>query len=492
MSQIILSVAILIEHHSLESDHALYQSFSLGREASNFVFFLIAMIGVAGLYSFLKLGRAEDPSFTIKTMTVTVVWPGATAEQVQQLVTDRLEKRLQDLPHFDHATTVSRPGSSWILVNLKDNTPPKKVADIWYQARKKLTDIRSELPSGVQGPFFNDEFGDVYSGVYAITGNDFSYSEIKKVAESVRQRLVRLANVDKVTLIATQPERVYVEFSHNKLASLGITPQQIFDSLAKQNAIQPAGSIDTPSDRVYVRVDGAFDTVEKIREVPVESNNRLIRLGDIAEVKRTTQDPSSYKMRFNGSPAIAVGVVMSSGGNALELGEAMEHEVENIRAELPLGMQMDTIAFQPEVVEESVTEFIRSFLEALAIVLVVSFLSLGFRTGIVVAMSVPLVLSITLLVMYIMDMNLDRISLGSLIIALGLLVDDAIIAVEMMVVKMEQGWDRIRAATFAWTSTAFPMLTGTLVTAIGFVPVGFASSAPANTRAVSSGWWVSR
>jgi multidrug efflux pump len=442
----------------------------------SFVLFLMISLGIAGVASFLSLGRAEDPSFTIKTMTVSAFWPGATSEQMQSMVADKLEKTLQDLPYFDFAKTFSRPGSTWILLNIKDYTPADKVSDIWYQARKRVQDIRTEMPAGVIGPFFNDEFGDVYSGLFAITGSDFTMGELKRIAESARQRLIRIADVDKVAVIAAQDEKIYVEFSHAKLASLGIAPGLIFDSLAKQNAMQSAGSVDTASDRIFLRVEGAFDAVEQVRAVPIQSSGKILRLGDIAEVKRGYEEPSTYTMRFDGTPAVGLGVVMSEGGNVLDLGEAMKHEVEAIQATLPAGVELQTVAFQPHVVEESVTEFLSSFVEALAIVLFVSFVSLGFRTGIVVALSVPLVLSITFVVMEIMGINLDRISLGSLIIALGLLVDDAIIAVEMMVVKMEQGFDRFRAATFAWSSTAFPMLTGTLVTGIGFVPVGFAHS----------------
>lgn len=444
---------------------------------SSFVLFLLLMSGVAGLYSFLKLGRAEDPTFTIKTMTITVAWPGATAQQMQEIVADRIEKKLQDLPYFDFAKTFSRPGYSWILLNLKDFTPPDQVSELWYQTRKKVQDIRSEMPEGVVGPFFNDEFGDVYSGLYALKGDGYTQAELKHVAEMARQRIMRVSDVDKVSIIASRPEKVFVEFSHSKLASLGITPNQIFESIAKQNAIQPSGSIDTQDQRVFLRVAGTFDAVKQVSEVPISTGGKLLRLGDIADVVRGYEEPATYTMRFNGSPALGIGVVMSTGGNMLRMGEELKKEVDSIRCDLPAGMELDAITFQPHVVEESVTEFVRSFVEALAIVLVVSFVSLGFRTGIVVALSVPSVLAITLLIMYILGMNLDRISLGSLIIALGLLVDDAIIAVEMMVVKMEQGMDRFQAATYAWSSTAFPMLTGTLVTAIGFVPVGFANSA---------------
>lgn len=443
----------------------------------SFVLYLIVVSIVAGVYSFFSMGRAEDPSFTIKTMTIGAIWPGASSEDVQRMVADRIEKKLQDLPQFDFAKTYSRPGACAILVNLKDTTRGEQVKELWYQARKKIADMKGELPEGVLGPYFNDEFGDVYSALYAMTGPDFTLAELKTIAETLRQDLLRLPDVKKVNIIGHRPEKIFIEFSHSKLASLGIHPQQIFESVAKQNAIQPAGSIDTQTDRIFLRVEGTFDAVEQVSQVPIQADGRILKLSDIATIRRDVEEPAKYSMRFGGQPAIGLGVVMSDGGNVLALGERLREHVGQFPSDLPAGIQFHTLSFQPEVVAESVDEFQRSFLEALGIVLFVSFLSLGFRTGIVVAMCVPLVLAITIVIMYTLGMNLDRITLGSLIIALGLLVDDAIIAVEMMIVKMEQGMSRLQAATFAWTSTAFPMLTGTLVTAIGFVPVGFAKSA---------------
>ncbi len=441
-----------------------------------FVLFLILACGAAGVQAYIGIGRAEDPSFTIKTMVVAAEWPGATSDEVQRQVADPIEEKLQETPYLDYLKTYCLPGRVLIQVWLKDTTPPKAVPESWYQVRKKIGDIRHTLPEGVRGPIMDDEYGDVYSAVYAFTGADYSPAELKRVAEDARQRFLRVKDVNKVVLIADRPEKVFVEFSHKKLATLGVTPQQVFESLRQQNAVTPAGSVDTPTDRVYVRVEGAFDTAETVRAVPVQAGGRVFRVGDIADVRRGYEDPPTFTMRHNGTPAVGLGVAMVEGGNVLNLGHALEAELERIRADLPAGIEVHWVAFQPHVVEESVGEFIRSFFEALIIVLVMSFLSLGWRTGVVVALSVPFVLALVLVVMNMTGMNLDRISLGALILALGLLVDDAIIAVEMMVVKMEEGWDRVRAATFAWTSTAFPMLSGTLITVAGFLPIGFARS----------------
>lgn len=350
------------------------------------------------------------------------------------------------------------------------------VPQLFYQLRKKLGDIRGDLPANLIGPNINDEYGDVDSVLYMLTGEGADYAQLKKVAEGLRQRLLKTENVTKVNLYGTQDERVFVEFSHAKLATLGITTQALFDSLAKQNAVVPAGTVETSSQRVPLRVTGAYDSVKAVAETPVEGNGRVFRLGDIAMVTHGFVDPPSYQVRQEGKTAIGVGVVMAKGANILELGENIKKATAEFMAAVPQGIEIEQIADQPKVVEHAVSEFVHSFVEALAIVLFVSFLALGWRTGIVVALSVPLVLAIVFIVMNAMGMDLHRITLGALIIALGLLVDDAIIAVEMMVVKMEQGWDRVKAASFAWESTAFPMLTGTLVTAVGFLPIGFANS----------------
>jgi multidrug efflux pump len=440
------------------------------------VLFMILLIGAAGLFSYYKLGRAEDPSFTIKVMNIHVGWPGATAAELQTQVVDKIEKKLQDLPHLDRVTSYTQPGTAFIQVNLSDTTPPKKVKDLWYQARKKVGDIRADLPAGIIGPNFNDEFGDVYSALYMMTADGLSLADLKQRAEDIRQRLLRVPGVNKVDLIGVQPEKMFIEFSHARLANLGITPQQIFDSVARQNAVTAGGSVDTSADRIHLRVTGAFSGAEAIAAVPVQADGRVFRLGDIATVKRGYEDPPSFLVREGGRPALGIGVSMQDGGNMLQLGDDLKQAMKGITVELPVGIEITQVADQPHIVQDSVGEFLKTFVEALGIVLLVSFLTLGWRTGIVVALSVPLVLAIVLIVMYAGGLDLHRITLGALIIALGLLVDDAIIAIEMMVVKMEQGFDRARAATFAWTSTAFPMLTGTVVTAAGFLPVGFANS----------------
>jgi multidrug efflux pump len=440
------------------------------------VLFMIILLGAAGIYSYLNLGRAEDPSFTIKTMVVNVAWPGATATEMQAQVTDKIEKKLQEVPHLDRVESYSQPGVSFIRVNLSDTTPPAMVKELWYQVRKKVGDIRDELPAGISGPNFNDEYGDVYSALYMLTAPGLSLADLKAHAEDIRQRLLRVPDVNKVDIIGERPEKIFVEFSHAKLATLGLTIQQIFDSVAKQNAVVSGGSVDTSADRINLRVTGAFSGADAIAAVPVQANGQIFRLGDIATVERGYEDPPSFIVREGGKPALGLGVAMQDGANIITLGQNLQQVMNSISSELPVGIEITQIADQPHIVDGSVSEFVETFAQALAIVLVVSFLSLGWRTGIVVALSVPLVLAIVLLVMYASSLDLHRITLGALIIALGLLVDDAIIAIEMMVVKMEQGWDRARAATFAWTSTAFPMLTGTLVTAAGFLPVGFAKS----------------
>ena len=440
------------------------------------VLFMILLLGAAGAYSYFNLGRAEDPSFTIKVMVMNVSWPGATAREMETQVSDPIEKKLQELPYLDRVESYSRPGTSVIRVVLADYTPPSKVQDLWYQVRKKVGDIRGELPAGIIGPNFNDEFGDVYSVIYMLTADGMSNAKLKDQAEDIRQKLLRVPDVNKVDIIGDQPQKIYVEFSHAKLATLGITPQQIFDSVARQNAVVPAGAIETAADRINLRVTGAFDGTDAIAAVPVEADGRTFRLGDIATVKRGYADPPSFLVREDGKPSLGLGISMQAGANILTLGENLDKAMQGVKSDLPVGLEVTQIANQPRVVEDSVSEFFHTFVEALVIVLIVSFVSLGWRTGIVVSLSVPLVLGIVFLAMYALNMDLNRITLGALIIALGLLVDDAIIAIEMMVVKMEQGWDRARSATFAWTSTAFPMLTGTLVTAAGFLPVGFAKS----------------
>ncbi|MGA7804435.1 efflux RND transporter permease subunit [Bradyrhizobium sp.] len=441
------------------------------------VLFLMLALGAAGFFSYQRLGRAEDPFFTVKVVNVSAIWPGATAAEMQMQVADPIEKKLQELPYFDKVQTYSKPSFTAMQVTFKDSTPPKEVPYLFYLLRKKLADVQGDLPAGLLGPVVNDEFSDVDSILYMMTGEGADYAQLKKAAEGFRQRLLKVNGVTKVDIYGTQDERIFVEFSHAKLATLGVTPQALFDSLAKQNNVVPAGTVETDSQRVPLRVTGALDGVKAVAETPVQSNGRVFRLGDIATVSHGYVDPPSFVVRQEGKPAIGIGVVTARGANILELGKDVSAAAAEFMKAVPQGINVDLIADQPKVVEHAVGEFVHSFIEALVIVLFVSFLALGWRTGIVVALSVPLVLAIVFIVMNAMSLDLHRITLGALIIALGLLVDDAIIAVEMMVVKMEQGWDRMKAASFAWESTAFPMLTGTLVTAAGFLPIGFANSA---------------
>src|SRR6478672_5477128 len=441
------------------------------------ILFLVVALGAAGFFSYERLGRAEDPFFTVKVVNVSAIWPGATAAEMQTQVADPIEKKLQELPYFEKVQTYSKPAFTAMQVTFKDSTPPKDVPYLLYLLRKKIADVQGQLPAGLLGPVVNDEFSDVDSILYMMTGDGADYAQLKKAAEGMRQRLLKVSGVTKVDLYGAQDERIFVEFSHAKLATLGITPQALFDSLAKQNNVTPAGTVETSSQRVPLRVTGALDGAKAVAETPVESNGRVFRLGDIATVTHGFVDPPTFIARQEGKPALGIGVVTAKGANILELGKEVEKATNEFMKAVPQGINVEQIADQPKVVERAVGEFVHSFMEALAIVLFVSFVALGWRTGIVDALSVPLVLAIVFIVMNAMSLDLHRITLGALIIALGLLVDDAIIAVEMMAVKMEQGWDRVRAASFAWESTAFPMLTATLVTAAGFLPFGFGNAA---------------
>jgi multidrug efflux pump len=440
------------------------------------VLFLIIGTLVVGGLSFARLGRLEDPNFNIPSITAVVVWPGATAQEVQDQVLNRVERELQELEHFDHVRSFSRQGYGAITLWLKGGTTKAEMDNAWYQARKKIGDVRHEFPAGVHGPFFNDEFSDVYSVLYAVKAPDLSMTELLAIAEDVKHRLQSVPGVNKVDVLGKQAERVYVEISSRRLAALGLPPNAVFEALARQNLVAPAGAVDAAQDRIQVRVDGSLKNVRDVGNVSIEVGGQLLKLKDVATVRGGLEDPPSFTIRRNAEPVLAIGVTMARNGNILSLGEALDERMSEVRRQLPAGVELEKYADQPRVVADSVWEFERAFLEALAIVLAVSLLFLGWRTGIVVAASVPLVLGIVAAVMFAAGWNLDRISLGALIIALGLLVDDAIIAVEMMVVKLEEGWDRVRAATFAYSSTAFPMLSGTLVTVAGFMPVGFARS----------------
>ena len=454
-------------------------TFNLSRWAirhPQLIAFLILAIGFGGAFAYQRLGRAEDPAFTIKNAIVSAVWPGATTEEMQDQVADRIEKKLQELPWVDKIDTYSKPGFAAISFQFRDSTPPRDVPMLFLGLRKKMGDLKADLPPDVDGPTVNDELGDVDSVLYTITGDGASYAQLKQVAEALRKRLQRVPDVTKVDLYGEQAERIFVETNYAKLATLGVPVQTMFDSLAKQNALASAGEFQTQAQRVPLRVTGALQGVDAVAETPVFVNGQTFRLGDIAKVSHGYEDPPSYVVRAQGKPALEIGVVMQKGGNILSLGKKLDEALADFETDLPQGVTIARIADQPKVVDAAVFEFTRSFLEALAIVLGVSFLSLGWRSGIVVATSVPLVLAIVFVAMAFLGLDLQRVTLGALIIALGLLVDDAIIAVEMIVVKLEQGWDRERAASFAWTSTAFPMLTGTLVTAAGFMPIGLANS----------------
>jgi multidrug efflux pump len=445
-------------------------------EHQTVVLFAMIVLAVFGVLAYSKLGQSEDPPFTFKAMVVRTQWAGATAREVEEQITDRIEKKLQETPGVDVIRSYSRPGESMVFVLLKDSTPPAAVELAWDRVRKKVADMRHTLPAGIQGPFFNDEFGETFGNIYALSGDGFAYADLKKYADRIRRELLRVPGVAKVEFFGAQDEKVFIELSNTKLATLGVDVQTIVNALATQNAIAPAGAFETPTDKIYLRPSGDFDSVEAIRETTIRANGRLFRLGDIARVARGYADPPQPKMRFQGREALGIGVSMARGGDIIELGRDLDRAVERLRRELPVGLELGLVTSQPEAVKRSVAEFVRALAEAVVIVLAVSLATLGLRTGIVVALSIPLVLAATFLFMQLFGIGLHKISLGALILALGLLVDDAIIAVEMMATKMEQGWDRLRAASFAYTSTAMPMLTGTLVTVAGFLPIATAAS----------------
>ncbi|MCM2306583.1 MAG: efflux RND transporter permease subunit [Sulfuritalea sp.] len=444
------------------------------------VLYLMIVFVVGGVLAFLKLGRAEDPDFTFKVMVVRTLWPGANAQQVEQQLTERIEKKLAETPWVDVLRTASKPGESLTIVILKDYTPKAEVPEAWRQVRKKLDDIRHTLPAGVQGPFPNDEFGDVQIKIFALTARDdkagYGMGDLRREADKLARELRRVADVKKIELIGVQDEKIYIDVSPARLAAMGLVPTQVFDALQRQNAVVPAGHVETETDRVRLRVSGPFDSVDALREASLAVGGRSFRLGDIARVTRGLADPPQPRMRVAGRDAVGLGVVMARGGNVIDLGENLSATMARLQRDLPVGIDVHVVFDQPQIVKTSLNLFVQTLGEAMIIVLAVSFLSLGWRTGTVVALSIPLVLAMTFLAMKAFGIDLQRISLGALVISLGLLVDDAIITVEMMVVKMEQGWDRFKAATFAYTSTAFPMLTGTLITAAGFTPVGFAKS----------------
>jgi multidrug efflux pump len=441
-----------------------------------FTGFLMGLLLLGGIFAYFRLGQREDPEFTFRVMVVKTIYPGATALEVEQQVTDRLEKKIQELPNLDTLRSYSKPGESVIFVTPREDTPPKEIPNLWYQVRKKIGDIHMTLPPGLIGPFFNDEFGDTYSLLYAFSGEGYSYAELKEAVDSARQQILRVKEVEKVDLIGVQDEKIYVEFSDKKLAEMGLGALAVAQALQAQNGMTPAGTVFSSQRNLPIRLTGPFDSVDSVANLAVRIDGRTFRAGDFAKVIRGYTDPPEFKMRFNGKEVIGLGVTMNRKGDVLELGKALKATLAQIEGELPVGIEVERVADQSRVVETAIGEFLRTFFEALAAVLLVSFLSLGFRTGSVVALTVPLVLAGTLLCLWLFGMELHRISLGALILALGLLVDDAMITIEMMARKLEEGWDRTRAATYAYRATAFPMLTGTLITVAGFLPVGLAQS----------------
>ncbi|MFZ6045052.1 efflux RND transporter permease subunit [Pseudomonas sp. CR3202] len=440
------------------------------------VLYIMLLLGIVGAISYTKLGQSEDPPFTFKAMVIRTNWPGASAEEVARQVTERIEKKLMETGEYDRIVSFSRPGESQVTFLARDSMRSAEIPELWYQVRKKIGDIRHTLPQGIQGPFFNDEFGTTFGNIYALTGEGFDYAVLKDYADRIQLQLQRVKDVGKVELLGLQDEKIWIELSNTKLATLGLPLAAVQQALEEQNAVATAGFFETPSDRVQLRVSGRFDSVREIRDFPIRVGDRTFRIGDVAEVRRGFNDPPAPRMRFMGEDAIGLAVSMKAGGDILVLGQALESEFARLQENLPAGMQLRKVSDQPAAVKTGVGEFVRVLAEALIIVLLVSFFSLGLRTGLVVALSIPLVLAMTFALMYYLGIGLHKISLGALVLALGLLVDDAIIAVEMMAIKMEQGYDRLKAASYAWSSTAFPMLTGTLITAAGFLPIATAQS----------------
>ncbi|WP_333664694.1 efflux RND transporter permease subunit [Acinetobacter guillouiae] len=456
-----------------------FNSFNLSEWAlknKGLVLYFMILLGIVGLFSYSKLSQSEDPPFTFKVMVVQTYWPGATAQEVSLQVTDKIEKELMSTGLYDKIMAYSRPGESMVMFMAKDSLKSNQIPDVWYQVRKKVGNIKTQLPSGVQGPFFNDEFGDTFGNIYVLTGKDFDYATLKEYADRLQLRLQRVKDVSKVNLVGLQDQKIWIELSNTKAVQMGVPVTAIQEALAKQNSVTSAGFFETGTDRIQVRVSGALKSVDDLKKMPLLVGNRTIQLGDVADVYRGFSEPAQPRMRFMGENGIGLAVSMRKGGDIIALGKNLETEFKTLQKSLPLGMELKKVSDQPVAVQRSIHEFVKVLAEAVIIVLLVSFFSLGFRTGLVVAFSIPLVLAMTFAGMNLFDVGLHKISLGALILALGLLVDDAIIAVEMMTIKMEQGYSRMKAAGFAWTSTAFPMLTGTLITAAGFLPIATAAS----------------
>lgn len=440
------------------------------------ILYFMLLLGIVGIMSYSKLSQSEDPPFTFKVMVVQTYWPGATAKEVSTLVTDRIEKELMTTGQYDRIMAYSRPGESLVTFVAKDSLPSSAIPDVWYNVRKKVNDIRTQLPSGVQGPFFNDEFGDTFGNIYVLTGKDFDYAVMKEYADRLQLQLQRVKDVSKVNLVGLQDQKIWIELSNTKAVQLGVPVTAIQEAIQKQNDMAGAGFFETSTDRIQIRVSGHLHSVDDLKKMPLLVGDRTIQLGDVAEVYRGFSEPAQPRMRFMGENGIGIAVSMRKGGDIIALGKNLETEFNRLQKSLPLGMKLQKVSDQPVAVQRSIQEFLKVLAEAVIIVLLVSFFSLGFRTGLVVALSIPLVLAMTFAGMNLFDVGLHKISLGALILALGLLVDDAIIAVEMMAIKMEQGYSRLKAAGFAWQTTAFPMLTGTLITAAGFLPIATAQS----------------
>ncbi|MFI8034163.1 efflux RND transporter permease subunit [Acinetobacter sp. ABJ_C3_5] len=440
------------------------------------ILYFMLLLGIVGIMSYSKLSQSEDPPFTFKVMVVQTYWPGATAKEVSTLVTDRIEKELMTTGQYDRIMAYSRPGESLVTFVAKDSLPSSAIPDVWYNVRKKVNDIRTQLPSGVQGPFFNDEFGDTFGNIYVLTGKDFDYAVMKEYADRLQLQLQRVKDVSKVNLVGLQDQKIWIELSNTKAVQLGVPVTAIQEAIQKQNDMAGAGFFETGTDRIQIRVSGHLHSVDDLKKMPLLVGDRTIQLGDVAEIYRGFSEPAQPRMRFMGENGIGIAVSMRKGGDIIALGKNLETEFNRLQKSLPLGMKLQKVSDQPVAVQRSIQEFLKVLAEAVIIVLLVSFFSLGFRTGLVVALSIPLVLAMTFAGMNLFDVGLHKISLGALILALGLLVDDAIIAVEMMAIKMEQGYSRLKAAGFAWQTTAFPMLTGTLITAAGFLPIATAQS----------------
>ena len=438
------------------------------------IYYFIAVLLTFGIFSFTHMGRMEDPDFTMRTMVVGVSWPGASPQQMSDQVTDKLEEKLRDLPGVDYTKSFTDGSKSVIYINLKEDLPSNKIRPAWEEARNMINDEWKSLPSGVQGPSINDRFDDVYGTIYALSGDEFSYEEKRQQAENLKRQLLSVPNVKKITLIGVQEKSLDVTINKDKLASYQVSTQQLLTALKQQSAMVPAGMVNTDTNNVYLRINGVFDSVDAVKNMPIRINNQTIRLGDIADVTMTYKDPSSPQFYYEGKPAIGIAISMDAGANNIEFGNAIDTKLKELKTTIPAGLNLDQVSNQPHIVKESIGDFSQSLFEAIAIVLLVSFASLGIRTGIVVALTIPVVVSTTFVLMYENGIYLHKVSLGALILALGLLVDDAIIVVEMMSVKLEEGFNHWRAATFAYESTAFPMLSGTLITCAGFLPLALA------------------